>query len=66
MVSDLKANASGASDTASMDARMEENYRRLHACYHRCPDENDLRPSEARARIIGGLDASLSRQVGLI
>ncbi|WP_444665801.1 AAA family ATPase [Cereibacter changlensis] len=52
-------NSYGASDASSLDAKMEDNYRRLYAVYNRYRDDNDVRPSEAKAKIIGDLNASI-------
>lgn len=58
-VSEIKLNSYGAGDASSLDAKMEDNYRRLYAVYNRYRDENDVRPSEAKAKIIGDLNASI-------
>jgi len=44
---------------------MEENYRRLYAAYNRYRDDNDLRPSEAKNKIIGDLNASIKNCIDL-
>ena len=44
---------------------MEENYRRLHAKYNHYRDSTDSRPSEAKAKVIGDLNASLTRCLDL-
>lgn len=49
----------GASDASSLDSKMEENYRRLQAKVNRYMQESDVRPSEARTKIIGELNASI-------
>lgn len=58
-VPDIRTNSYGAGDAASLDAKMEQNYRRPYALYNKFRDENDLKPSEARAKIIGDLNASI-------
>ena len=45
---------------------MEMNYRRLQAKYSKYRDENDIKPSEARAHIIGELNRALSNCLDLI
>ncbi|MGP3699893.1 AAA family ATPase [Rhodobacter sp. NSM] len=58
-VSDIKLNGYGAADASSLDARIESNYRRIHAHFNRYRDDNDVKPSEARSHIIGELNASI-------
>lgn len=64
-VSDISKNSYGATDASSLDAKMEDNYRRLYATYNRFRDENDLKPSEARARMIGELNISIKKCLAL-
>lgn len=64
-VPDIKLNSYGAPDASSIDAKMEENYRRLHAFYNRYRDENDVKPSEAKLKIIGDLNASIKKCLDL-
>lgn len=49
----------GATDASSLDSKMEENYRRLQGMVNRYMQENDVKPSEARAKIIGELNSSI-------
>lgn len=58
-VPEIRKNSYGAGDASSLDAKMEDNYRRLHALYNRYRDDNDLKPSEAKAKIIGDLNTSI-------
>ena len=58
-VKGLEENSYGASYTSAIDAKMVENYRRLHAYYNRFLEENDCKPSEAKSQIIGQLNISL-------
>ena len=58
-VSEIRLNDYGASTTIGIDSRMEDNYRRLLAQFSKYRDDEDLRPSEARAHIIGQLNMSL-------
>lgn len=58
-VPEIVLNSYGAGDASSLDAKMEDNYRRLYALYNRYRDENDIKPSEAKAKIIGDLNASI-------
>jgi predicted ATPase len=58
-VPEIAKNSYGARDASSLDAKMEDNYRRLHAMYNRYRDDNDLKPSEAKAKVIGDLNTSI-------
>ena len=64
-VPQIKDNSSGARDASSIDAKMEDNYRRLHAAYNKYRDENDLKPSDAKSKIIGDLNVSIERCLDL-
>lgn len=64
-VPEIKLNSYGASDASSIDAKMEDNYRRLYAVYNRYRDENDVKPSEAKAKIIGDLNNSIKKCLDL-
>lgn len=64
-VPEIRLNSYGAGDAASLDAKMEDNYRRLHAAYNRHLNDNDLKPSTAKARIIGDLNASIKKCLDL-
>lgn len=64
-VAEIKLNSYGASDAASLDAKMDDNYRRLQAFFNKYRDENDLKPSEAKEKIIGELNKSLGNCLNL-
>lgn len=64
-VAEIKLNTYGAGDASSLDAKMEDNYRRLHAFYNRYRDDNDIKPSEAKSKIIGDLNASIKKCLAL-
>lgn len=64
-VPEIKLNSYGAGDASSLDAKMEDNYRRLQSFYNRYRDDNDVRPSEAKAKIIGDLNASIKNCLDL-
>jgi predicted ATPase len=64
-VSEISLNSYGAGDASSLDAKMEDNYRRLYAAFNRYRDENDLKPSEAKAKIIGDLNKSVNNCLDL-
>jgi len=56
----IAQNNYGASVAGDLDEKMEENYRRLHAKYNHYRDSTDSKPSEAKAKIIGDLNKSLT------
>jgi predicted ATPase len=60
-VPEIRMNSYGASSASSLDAKMEDNYRRLYSFFNRYRDENDVKPSEAKAKIIGELNSSIQR-----
>ena len=64
-VREIRLNTYGAGDASSLDAKMEDNYRRLYAVYNRYRDENDVKPSVAKAKIIGDLNASIKKCLDL-
>jgi energy-coupling factor transporter ATP-binding protein EcfA2 len=64
-VPEIKLNSYGAGDASSLDAKMEDNYRRLYAVYNRYRDDNDVKPSEAKAKIIGDLNSSIKKCLDL-
>lgn len=64
-VDPIHLNHYGASTAADLDAKIEESYRRLNIKYSRYRDENDLRPSDAKKKILGDLNASISRCLDL-
>jgi AAA15 family ATPase/GTPase len=64
-VPEIRLNSYGAGDASSLDAKMEENYRRLYGVYNRYRDDNDLRPSQAKAEIIGHLNTSIQKCLNL-
>jgi len=64
-VPEIGKNSYGAGDASSLDAKMEDNYRRLSAMFNRYRDDNDLKPSEAKAKIIGDLNTSIKNCLDL-
>ena len=64
-VPEIKLNTYGAADAASLDAKMEDNYRRLQAFYNSYRDDNDVKPSEAKEKIIGELNISIKKCLDL-
>jgi AAA15 family ATPase/GTPase len=61
----IRMNNYGAGDASSLDSKMEENYRRLHAMVNRYMQERDTKPSEARSKVIGELNASIKKCLDL-
>jgi len=64
-VEEIINNNYGASTSSALDQRIEENYRRLLAKYNSYRDENDLKPSDTKAHIIGELNLSLENCLSL-
>lgn len=58
-VSELRKNDFGASSASDIDQRIEQSYRRLNIKYNKYLIETDCRPSEAKAHIIGELNAAI-------
>lgn len=56
---DIKLNQYGASSATDIDDKMDENFRRLYAHYNKYLEDNDLKPSEAKAIIIGELNEAI-------
>lgn len=61
----ISQNNYGASDASSLDSKMEDNYRRLQAMVNRYMQEKDVKPSEARSKIIGELNTSIKKCLDL-
>lgn len=56
---DLANNSYGASTASDLDQRIEESYRRLYGYYYEVLEENNLKPSEAKKRILNEINSSL-------
>ncbi len=63
--SEIKLNNYGASLSADLDEKMEENYRRLYVRYNKYLNAEDCRPSEAKLKIIGDLNDALKNCLDL-
>ncbi|EGR1310197.1 AAA family ATPase [Vibrio cholerae] len=63
--SEIRLNNYGASSASDLDDKMEENYRRLYIKFNKYLHETDCKPSEARAKIIGDLNSSISKCLDL-
>ena len=64
-VPEIRLNSYGASVSADIDDKMEENYRRLNIKYNKYMNDNDCKPSEAKKHIIGDLNRSLQECLDL-
>lgn len=64
-VSDIRENNYGASSASDIDQRIDQNYRRLQIKYNKYLNDNDCRPSEAKAHIIGELNDAISNCLSL-
>lgn len=62
---EIRLNSYGASSASDLDDKMEENYRRLYIKFNKYLHEADCKPSEAKAKIIGDLNASISKCLDL-
>jgi len=62
---EIRLNNYGATYTTDIDAKMEENYRRLHIKYNEYLDKVDCRPSEAKEEIMGEINLSLKNCLDL-
>lgn len=62
---DIRLNSYGATSAADLDDKMEENYRRLYIKFNKYLHETDCKPSEAKAKIIGELNSSISKCLDL-
>lgn len=58
---EIRLNDYGASSASDLDDKMEENYRRLYIKFNKYLHETDCKPSEAKAKIIGDLNLSISK-----
>ncbi|MDJ1503405.1 AAA family ATPase [Xanthocytophaga agilis] len=65
-ISEINLNNYGAAFSPDLDDKMEENYRRLNVKYNAYMHFADCKPSEAKAKIIGDLNNSLSKCLDLI
>ena len=64
-VSEIRENNYGASSASDIDQRIEQNYRRLQIKYNDYLNAMDCKPSQAKAHIIGELNASLKKCLSL-
>ena len=64
-VSELIQNDFGASYSSDIDQRIEQSYRRLQIKYNKYLNEQDCKPSEAKAHIIGELNSAIHNCLSL-
>ena len=62
---EIRLNDYGASDASSIDGKMEDNYRRLYGVFNRYMEAEDVRPSEAKRKIIGDLNFSITNCIDI-
>lgn len=62
---ELRHNNYGASTASDIDDKMDQNYRRLYIKYNHYLNDNDCRPSEAKAHIIGELNNAIGKCINL-
>lgn len=62
---DISKNSYGATYSSELDAKMEQNYRRLYIAYNKYLNDTDCKPSEARAKIIGDLNEAIKQCLDL-
>ncbi|SMC44043.1 AAA family ATPase [Pedobacter africanus] len=62
---DIKLNTYGATVSSDLDDKMEENYRRLYVKFNKYLNDTDCRPSEAKEKIVGDLNASIENCLDL-
>lgn len=62
---EIRLNNYGATTASDIDEKMEENYRRLYIKYNNYLNDEDCKPSEAKAKIIGDLNNSLENCLDL-
>lgn len=55
----IEKNSDGAGCSLNLDSKVENNYRRLLGFYNRVMEEEDIKPSEARIKVIGLLNQSI-------
>ena len=63
--SEIRLNSYGATTSSDLDDKMVENYRRLYIKYNKYLNVTDCKPSEARTKIIGDLNNSLTNCLDL-
>ena len=65
VTTEIRLNNYGATTSSDLDDKMEENYRRLRVKYDNYLNNEDCKPSEAKAKIIGDLNIALKNCLDL-
>ncbi|WP_439239731.1 AAA family ATPase [Lonepinella sp. BR2919] len=55
----IESNLDGASCSLHLDSKIENNYRRLLGFYSQIRDSEDIKPSEAKTKVLGMLNESI-------
>lgn len=61
----IENNSDGASCSLYLDSKIENNYRRLLGFYSQVRDKEDIRPSEAKAKVVSMLNESIKNCLDL-
>ena len=61
----IENNSDGASCSLNLDSKVENNYRRLLGFYNKVMEEEDIKPSEAKIKVIGLLNQSIKNCLDL-
>lgn len=61
----IEKNSDGAGCSLNLDSKVENNYRRLLGFYNQVMEKEDIKPSEARIKVIGLLNESVKNCLDL-
>ena len=61
----IENNSDGASCSLNLDSKVENNYRRLLGFYNQIMEREDIKPSEAKIKVIGLLNQSIKNCLDL-
>ena len=61
----IENNSDGASCSLNLDSKVENNYRRLLGFYNQIMEREDIKPSEAKIKVIGLLNQSIKHCLDL-
>jgi hypothetical protein len=64
-VDPIENNSDGASCSLNLDSKVEDNYRRLLGFYNQIMEREDIKPSEAKIKVIGLLNQSIKNCLDL-
>lgn len=62
---EIRLNNYGATTSSDLDEKIEDNYRRLNIKYNKYLHDTDCKPSQAKQKIIGDLNASIKKCLNL-